>query len=251
MKNILIYLFPIILFFSASCSNETDEIIEKELPPPIDYLIIDTVSTEYNFEENVNTIVKVALFEQRTDAHYLDINNDSIFDIEISCNYVEATFYESWSARILTLNDSTMIDVISFTDSIANYTLTHFDSDQNDSITITYTENYNHKKEYPLNMEIKTATNYYPKIHVVGDTLDIFNNWQKGSFILNYKFTAGGWSVTRRNKGIWSGIGNKMIGIKFLDNDQLYYGWIELSVNNYTISIHKYALKMIPPNGSN
>lgn len=92
-------------------------------------------------------------------------------------------------------------------------------------------------------------TTTYPKIHSQGDIINNLNNWGSGEYMLasfrGYYF----WSDTippqENYYGIWRGISNKYIAIR-MDNERLYYGWIQISLDNLLgriITLHEYAYK--------
>jgi hypothetical protein len=174
----------------------------------------------------------------------IDINGDSIYDLEFSASVWHTIPGMYWSSSIRTLNDSIEIDVLSKPELFANYSIRYFNSSTNDSITISYYENYSASKIYPLNLKIDTLIEVYPKIHSIGDTLNQLGNWKSGSFILEYNSSEEGWTMRTIHEGIWEGINNKYIGIRFSKGTRHYYGWVELSVNNYELSLNKYYLKM-------
>jgi hypothetical protein len=231
----------IILIISAAlmagCKKENTDFIND------DTFVIDTLSYTGDFI-SIEKVVSVSLMTATLKNYKIDLNADSIFDVELSADVWHPIWGFFWNSSIKTLSDSLEIDIITKTELYANYSNSYFNSSTNETITINYYENYNSNKTYPSNLKIDTTFGYYPEIHSQGDTLNQSNNWKSGSFILEYDSNAEGFTMSSVHNGIWEGINNKFIGIRFSKGDKQYYGWIELSVNSYEISLNRYFLRM-------
>jgi len=243
MKLNLLLILSIIFFVISSCSDETEEIIEKEPTPVIDYLIIDTTKLGYTFKKDLKTVVVYDPVFNGNHPINIDINGDSIDDIKFSSSYLNSGAREESLASIKTLNDSISIDTEQYTTLIANYSKKIPDSsNEKDSIIRYYKENYNDASVYPANLRIDTLYSLYPVIYSLADTIKNQQNWSSGDFIL--KSGDNSWYVATNVKmGIWRDINRKFIGLRFLDKDQYYFGWIELSIKGYEITLYKSACK--------
>lgn len=242
MRYILLLTSTTMLILLFSCSNETDEIIQDQLTETIEYLIIDSTMITYTFTDNLNTVVYSSLFGSIQPNLKIDINGDDIDDIEFLCDHYYHTVYDEKWASLKTLNDSIRVDTETHTTFIANYFKKIPSMSENDSIIRYYRENYNSTNEYPDNLKIDTLKRLYPVVYSYADTIRNQSNWKTGDFLL--KSDDNSWGVATNVKmGIWRDINRKFIGLRFLDKDQDYYGWIELSIKDYKITLHKTACK--------
>ena len=107
---------------------------------------------------------------------------------------------------------------------------------------IYYNENYNPAKQYPSNLTTVNKIYKFPVVCSVGDTLNEFCNWQSGAFGLISDDHNQGQIQNNILLGTWRNIDDKFIGIRFIENSVVHYGWIELGVMDYTITLYKYAL---------
>ena len=209
-----------------------------------DHLVIDTTSLYNIFTARIDKVVYASLWGSFLTDYKIDLNNDSIDDIEFSCSVYHHTVYDEWNAGVKTLNDKVVLDIEQDTIWIASYSIAYFNPSNNDSIRITYNENYSTAKQYPSNLTITSQIVDYPVIHSVGDSLNPFCNWKSGVFVLEYDDHHQGEIQNNIQTGIWRGIENKFIGVRFVEKSISYYGWIELSADDYRITLHKYALKL-------
>lgn len=236
MKALVRFLALILILIDlVGCSKEINDFWDYE------YLVIDTT---YSDLRRIDKVVHASLMTSTLNDYKIDLDRDSIYDLEFSARVLHTTTGMYWSSHIRTLNDGTEIDVLSIPELFANYSISFFNTSTNDSVTIGYYQNYSASKTYPLNLKIDTVIEYYPKIHSIGDTLNQLGNWKSGSFILEYNSTEEGWTMRTIQKGMWEAISNKYIGIRLLKGKNQYYGWVELSVRDYAISLNKCFLKM-------
>lgn len=237
MKRQLIV--SILLLILISCKNEL--IVDDKTS---DYLIIDTSSVNLTCKNNIDKVVYASLFGSYLPNLSIDLNNDSIDDLQFSCSVYHHTIYDEWYASVKTLNDWVEIDMEQHTDLFANYFIKFYSSSANDSITLSYKENFNENKMYPSNLKIDTTINFYPVIHSFGDTISEQCNWKNGSYILKHDNHSTG-VMTNVAIGTWREIDKKFIGVRIKENEKLHYAWIELSVSGYGISLYKYACMLI------
>jgi hypothetical protein len=220
-----------------SCEKEKDSSIL------LDYLVIDTSSVDYTYKKVIGKDVYASLWGSSLPDYTIDLNNDGTDDIQFSCSVYHHTVYDEWYAGIDALNDSVAIAIESHPVLYASYSQTYFNPSSNDSITIYYKENYNEAKQYPSNLTIKTQTETNPLIHSLGDTLNENCSWKSGGIFLEYDDHHGGQIQNNIQTGTWRSIDHKYIGIRFSEKSIPYYGWIELGVSNYHITLYKYAVR--------
>jgi len=237
-RLLIFVLFSIFIFIQFGCETESHSDLSAG------HLVIDTSSENYISITRIDKEVYASLWGSSLPEYKIDLNNDSIDDVEFLCSVYHHTVYDEWLAAVKSLNDNVTIDVEQDTVLIANYSIAYFNPSTNDSIRITYNENYNISKQYPSNLAIISQVNDYPVIHSIGDSLNLFCNWKSGGFVLEQDDHHQGEIQNNIQTGIWRGLENKFIGVRFVEKSIPYYGWIELSVADYRITLHKYALKM-------
>jgi hypothetical protein len=199
----------IIVSMTISCVNETEN------PAPVDFLVIDTLSTSGSFQTVINRTVYASLFGSYLTDLKLDLNNDGTDDIQFSCSVYHHTVYDEWSASVSTLHENVALDVQPLSVSYARYFNKYFNSSTGDSIKIDYYENFYASKQYPSNVTIETKTASYPAIHSAGDTLNARCNWKSGGYMLKWDDH----SIREAHYNIASGtsrsVSKKYIGIRF------------------------------------
>lgn len=227
-------IFIMILIAVLGCTKEQD------VNPPIwkpDFVVIDTTSVNYSFSGKISKVVYASLFGSYLPNYKIDLNQDSIADIEFSCSVYNHTVYNEWTASVNTLNKDVEIDIEKDTVLLAKYSKNYYDYSSKDSVPRFYEENYIKTKNYPSNVSITTKIVNYPVVHSLGDTINAHNTWNSGYFILKYDDHSD-YLGTNIQNGIWRDIDRKFIGIRFLDKDSMYYyGWIELGVTDYRITL--------------
>ena len=217
---------------------------EHDVNPPIlrpEYLVIDTSSINYYSVNKINKVVYASLFGSNLTDYKINLNNDSIDDIEFSCSVYHHTVYDEWSASINILNKNVGIDIEQDTVLYASYSQKYYNSWTKDSITNYYKENYSKTKQYPSNVSITKKIENYPLVHSIGDTLNKHNNWKSGCYTLEFDDHSSG-IQTNIQTGIWRNIDRKFIGVRLSEKDNVYYGWIELGVTGYRITLYRYGL---------
>jgi len=231
------------LLFLAISSCNKDDSLDKETIIQREYLIIDSTSTLHSNIEEINKVVSVDLFVQTMPEYQLDLNNDSINDIEFVCSVFSRKNFDQWGASIKTLNDKITINIDSpQTVLLADY-FYNIETSPGHYFTIAYFENYQPTKQYPSNLEIDTIFVNNPTIHFNGDTLSEKCNCKSGLFTLASDNRMTGGYINNISLGKWIKIDSKFIGVRFSENSKPYYGWIELSVNGYEISLHRFGLQ--------
>jgi hypothetical protein len=231
----------VIVSMTIGCVNET------EYPTPVDYLIIDTLSTSGSFQTVINRTVYASLFGSYLTDLKLDLNNDGTDDIQFSCSVYHHTVYDEWSASVSTLNENVAMDIQPLTVSYARYFNKYFNSSTNDSIKIDYYENYYASRQYPSNVTIVTKTEEYPAIHSAGDTLNANCTWKSGGYMLKWDDHSIREAHYNIVSGTWRSVYKKYIGIRFSEKSEYVYGWIELSVEGYNITMHRYSIHLNHP----
>jgi hypothetical protein len=236
----ILLLFIVMLFVLLACEKDRNQDIDiSEFP---DQLIIGSSSSSSNVRE-INKVVSASLMTQTLGHYNIDIDGDSIEDLEFSASASSYHFGDFWSSGIKTLVPGIEIDVVSKTELYAKYSITTYTT-SNDSITIYYSEIYNENKAYPSNLKIDTIIQYYPSVNSIGDTLNQSNNWKSGSFYFMQASSSDGIFNTSTRNGIWENKYNKFVGIRYSKANRQYYGWIEISVNGFAISLNRcYLLK--------
>ena len=231
----IISVSTIIILMLSGCSKD------KETTQKKDYLIINTTG-DYTFAGNLDTSIYVSSSGPYASSIKIDLNNDLTDDIEFYCSVYQHTVYNEWIAAVRTLNTNVSLNVEVDTVAIASFSIPLAIPPGDDSITIYYNENYNPAKSYPANLTIDKQIHIYPVVCSVGDTLDEFCNWQTGTYGLISDNHDQGQIQNNILLGNWRNIGDKFIAIRFIENSVVHYGWIEVGVMNYTITLHKYAL---------
>jgi len=240
MKNQLFVfvIFSVFIFMQSGCEpDDNTEVATGQM-------VIDTLTENYVFNTRIDKVVYASLWGSSLTDYKIDLNNDLVDDIEFSCSVYHHMVYDEWNAEVKTLNDSVSVDIEQDTVFIATYSIAYFNPSDTDSIRITYNENYSFSKQYPSNLIITWHIEEYPVIHSVGDSLNTLCNWKSGRFVLEYDDHHQGEIQNKIQTGIWRGIVNKFIGVRFVEKSVPYYGWIELSADDYRITLHKYALKL-------
>ncbi len=232
-------IISIIFLILISCKKE---LIENDHSS--DYLIIDTSAVNLTYKNDIDKVVYASLSGSYLPHFNIDLNNDSIDDLQFSCSVYHHTIYDEWTASVKTLSDRVEIDIEQHTDLFANYFIKYYNSATNDSIIVYYKENFNDNKLYPSNLKIDTVLNFYPVINSFGDTISEQCNWDYGNYILKYDNHSSG-IMTNVAIGTWRKIDKKLIGVRIKENEKLYYGWIELGVSGYEIKLYKYACMLI------
>lgn len=234
---IICILFGLFVFALLSCEKEKADRI------PSDHLVVDTSSTDYTYKKIIGKDVYASLWGSSLMDYTIDLNNDGTDDIQFLCSVYHHTVYDEWYAGIDALNDCVEISTESNPVLYASYSIKYFNPSTNDSITIYYNENYNDAKQYPSNLTIKTQTEINPVIHSIGDTLNEKCSWKSGGISLESDDHQQGQIQNNIQTGTWRGIDHKFIGIRFSEKSIPYYGWIELGVSNYHITLYKYAVR--------
>lgn len=246
LKIFLLLIIGLSVLFSCEKENTkeiSNEIGNEEHPISLKYLVINAPSYGSYFA-NINKVLSVNLMTTTLRNHKIDINNDSIYDLEFSTDVWHHTMRYIWSSTVKTLNNDTKISLATKEELFAHYFSIYINPSDSDSIKISYVENYNSKNTYPSNLRIDTLKGVYPKIYSQGDTLLQNANWNSGNFILEYSEQEESTTKSNFKRGIWYGINNKFIGIQFSKADKQYLGWIEISVNNFRISLKRYYFKV-------
>jgi len=233
----LLIIFCIYLFMQISCEPESN------IVKPTDYFRIDTSSTNYTFKKNIDKVVYASLWGSNLTDYKVDLNGDSIGDIQFSCSVYHHTVYDEWYSGIDILNENVAVDIDQDTVQYASYSQKYFIS-STDSGTIYYKENYNSSKQYPSNVKITNEIEKFPAIHSHGDTLSELCNFRSGSAMFEYADHSWGGVHNNLQSGAWRGNDHKFIGIRYLEKSIPYYGWIEIGVNDFHISLYKYAMNM-------
>jgi hypothetical protein len=237
MKKIsYIIAITILLFTIFSCEKQKDD----RIPP--DYLVIDTSSTDYTYKAVVGKEVYASLWGSNLMDYTIDLNNDGTDDIQFSCSVYHHTVYDEWNAIVKTLNENVALDVEKDTILFANYSIEYITP--SGFISIIYNENYIPSKPYPSNLTVDTHIYDFPVVHSISDSLNQFCNWKSGTFVLEYDDHHSGEIQNNIQTGTWRSIDHKFIGIRFSEKSIPYYGWIELGVNDYHITLYKYAVRM-------
>jgi hypothetical protein len=239
MKTIIsvFIITSIFLFMLISCEPESNVV------DPPDYLIIDTSSTNYSFRENIDKVVYASLWGSNLMEYKVDLNHDSIDDIQFSCSVYHHTVSDEWYSGINILNENITLDIDQDTAQYASY-YEKYPIPSSDSGTIYFKENYNSSKLYPSNVKITDEIEKFPVIHSIGDTLSDLCNWKTGGVMLEYADHSWGAVHNNLQSGAWRGIDHKYIGIRFSDKAISYYGWVEIGVNDFHISLYKQAFEM-------
>jgi len=224
------------LFMQVSCEPESD------VNEPPDYLIIDTASSVYTFRNNIDQVVYASLWGSYLTDYSIDLNNDSISDIQFSCSVYHHTVYDEWYSGVGVLNENIALDIDQDTVQYASYSQKYFISSTVDSGTIYFKENYNSSKQYPAIVIITDEIEKFPAIHSIGDTLSELCNFRSGGAMLEYADHSWGGVQNNLQSGAWRGIDHKFIGIRLMEKSIPYYGWIELGVNDFHITLYKYVL---------
>jgi hypothetical protein len=236
-KLFIVALSAVFIFLQTACETESKDV------KTADELVIDT-SVSYTFSERIDTVVYASLWGSILTDYKIDLNNDLTDDIEFSCNVYHHLVYDEWYAGVRTLNETVTLDVEQDTNLIANYSLVYINPSTSDSITFIYNENYDPLKQYPSNLTINSLIETYPVIHSAGDSLNPFCNWKSGAFVLEFDDHMQGEIRNDIKTGIWRNTDKKFVGVRFLENSISYYGWIELGVRDYHITLYKYALQV-------
>ncbi|MGE5394410.1 MAG: hypothetical protein ACM3P1_06665 [Candidatus Saccharibacteria bacterium] len=239
-------LFVLLLFIMAlitltGCEKDHDD----SLPLlPVESVSINPSYENYSFSGEIDKVVYASLFGSILPGYKINLNNDSIDDIEFSCSVYRSINFEQWNASVKTLHENVKIDVQQDTLLFANYYIKHYNPSTKDSITVSYRENYDKTKQYPLNLSITKVIVGYPFVHSAGDILNEHKNWGSGNYSLEYYDNSSG-VKTNIHGGGWRNIDRKYIGVRLSDKDALFYGWIELGVADFRITLYKYALQEI------
>jgi hypothetical protein len=231
--SISVSVMILLMLFGCSKDKETDQ--------KTDYLLINTTG-DYTFAGNLDTSIYVSSFSPYDRSIKIDLNNDMTDDIEFYCSVYLHTVYREWSAAVRTLNSNVSLYVEADTSTIASFSIPLAIPPGDDTIIIYYNENYNPAKQYPSNLTTVNKIYKFPVVCSVGDTLNEFCNWQSGAFGLISDDHNQGQIQNNILLGTWRNIDDKFIGIRFIENSVVHYGWIELGVMDYTITLYKYAL---------
>lgn len=232
---VIISLSAILVCLQFGCSKE------KEITQTKDYQLINT-DGNYAFTGNPDTSIYVSSSGPYDGSIKIDLNNDKTDDIEFYCSLYKHMVYNEWLAAVRTLHPDVSIHVAVDTVDIASFSIPVAIPPGDDSVTIYYNENYNPAKLYPTNLTIDKQKHTYPVVCSLGDTLNESCNWQSGAFGLISDNHDQGQIQNNILLGNWRNIDNKFIAVRFVENTVVYYGWIELGVMNYTITLYKYAL---------
>lgn len=239
MKNFNIILSVFLIFcLLISCKKENQE--------PIDFLRIDTNDKAIQQKE-LNVLVNFSMFGNDNQYYELDINNDLIADIAFSCSYIRGPvgMYSYGGSSVSALNKNVEFDVEKKNYPIANYSNTYISEGSQNPVTIQRRENFISGNDYPTNLKIDTIQSESPKLHEVGDTLNSACTWKSGCYILTHNDFLYGYQTRNIHTGTWENVDSKFIGFRFNDQNQYYYGWVQINVTGfeYNIRIYRYGLQ--------
>jgi hypothetical protein len=240
-KNVLFKAILLLVIVIFGCKKQ-EEIIVLD-----NYVLIDTLSKNYDFDIEVNREIFDEYYSNDTtqNTYYLDINNDGIKDLKIKESSSASSGGLSQSSRTIeTLNSNISFAITEKVDTFCTYTIDY------GSYKIFYSANYESDHVYNSSLSLKIESNFYPCILFDNDTIDEGLNWTQGSYYLSYANSSNAGApgsnryVSSIYKGIWRNIDRKYIGLKFSDQDDTYMGWLRLGVGS-EIMVYRASLKKV------
>ncbi len=222
---------------SSKPSVKSEEEIDKKFKIGKDNVLVDIIKFDSSISIN-------APWHSNAIA-YLDVDKNGVSDFEIKCNWaISPGGVNVQSSSIKILNPSIYISVIEVSDT------SHLCE------SINYKMYYNNNSNYICCDSCKNTTYpseiyNYPYIYHIGDTLNHLEKWLNNELTLSYydHSSHSGYPTLYKflcdiKRGNWNNQNMKYILFKKEHNDKFLYGWIRISLENYSnIRVYEYALQ--------
>jgi len=241
MKKIVLIIVSIILVYSCRKEDESEH-INTSSRSSIDYLIIDTLNCSYDFYGSSFFVSNnKAEWKKRIE---VDIDNDGLYDLAVLSEKETSPGGLNYSSIKLIIENSNISVVSSVkVDTTCSYCKTH--TYNNDTFTVHYCTMYDASHENDSLFTMRVHSVNCTRIYSYGDSIMLNETYADSTILINY------YNKTRAITGDYVddyhfGIvnaQNKYIGLKFILNNNMYLGWIYLSISGSNIEMYEYAFK--------